>query len=58
MSRLLLTLDEVADQLAVSRRTVNRLVAEGHLPVVWVRGAKRVTIGDLHSYVDKAQTKP
>ncbi len=50
--RLLLTKGEVADQLGVSVRTVERLVAAGHLPLVSVEGSRRIRVGDLAKYVD------
>lgn len=39
---VLLTLDEAATRLAVSRRTVERLVSTGRLPAVKVGAATRV----------------
>jgi excisionase family DNA binding protein len=43
----LLTLDEAAQRLAVSRSTVKRLVAFSQLPVVRLRGCVRVRPGDI-----------
>ena len=54
--RLLLTKGEVADQLGVSVRTVERLVAAGHLPLVSVEGARRIRVSDLAEYVDGLAT--
>ena len=48
----LLTLQEVADHLRVTRRTVTNLVNRGDLPVVRVAiRAPRVRRSDLASYV-------
>ena len=47
----LLTLDEVAGVLNVSRRTVNTVVAEGDLAVVHVRTQPRVTPEALDAYL-------
>jgi excisionase family DNA binding protein len=54
--RLLLTKGEVADQLGVSVRTVERLVAAGHLQLVSVEGARRIRVSDLAAYVDGLAT--
>ena len=49
---LLLTYDEAALELGgVSTRTVEREVAAGKLPVVTVRGAKRIARVDLEAYI-------
>lgn len=49
-----LALDYVAAGvvLGVSRRTVQRLVADGHLPVVEIAGCRRVRRSDLETYVE------
>lgn len=46
-----LTLDQVADRLQVSRRTVNRLVAEGRIRPVRIGRSPRVTERELSAYV-------
>ena len=51
----LLTLDEVADLLQVSRRTLNTIVAEGELSVLKVRNQPRVTPEGLQAYLRGAQ---
>jgi len=43
---------EAADQLGVSVRTVERLIAAGRLPLVHVEGAARLRVADLEAYVD------
>jgi excisionase family DNA binding protein len=51
MERLLVTPAEAAEALDVSERTLRRLVAEGQLPAVRVRGRLRVRPADLDRYV-------
>lgn len=46
-----LTLDQVADRLQVSRRTVDRIVAEGYLRPVRVGRHPRVTERELLAYL-------
>ena len=52
MARLL-NLDEVADALGVSRRTVEREVARGALSSQKVRGARRVSEAALAAYIER-----
>lgn len=49
---LLLDLDETAQQLAVSRRTVERLVNEGSLRSVRVLQSRRIARSDLEAFVE------
>ena len=49
--RLLITKSEAAEQLGVSLRTIERLIAAGRLPLVHVEGAARVRVADLGEYV-------
>lgn len=54
MSKLLLTLDEVAEALAFDRRTIERMASAGTLPVVYPRPrSPRVRRADLESYVNE-----
>lgn len=48
-----LTIPQVADRLKVSRNTVYRLISDGDLPVVEVRGKSRVAESDLQQYIDR-----
>jgi excisionase family DNA binding protein len=48
---LLMDYDQVARKLAVSQRTVRRLVADGSLPGVRVGGRALVRLADLEAYV-------
>lgn len=47
----LLTVGEVADRLAVSKRTVETMIAEGELKPVRVRGARRFERTAIDAYV-------
>jgi excisionase family DNA binding protein len=49
----LLTLAEAADQLRVSRRTLERYMTEGSLPVVRLpSGHRRIRRADLEAMID------
>jgi excisionase family DNA binding protein len=50
--RLLITKAEAAEQLGISVRTVERLIAAGRLRLVHVEGAARLRVADLEAYVD------
>jgi excisionase family DNA binding protein len=52
VGRLLVTKAEAAEQLGISVRTVERLIAAGRLPLVHVEGAARLRVADLEAYVD------
>lgn len=48
----LLTVDEVAARLRVSRRSVYRLIEEGRIrPIHPVPGKTRITVRELEAYV-------
>lgn len=47
----LLTLDDVAAHLAVSRSTAERLVREGEIVPLWIAGARRFTPAALNAFV-------
>ena len=51
----LLTADQVAGKLSVSKRTVYRMVAVGELPAPVKRNRKwaRWPVTDVHAYLDK-----
>ncbi|MEV6925494.1 helix-turn-helix domain-containing protein [Dactylosporangium sp. NPDC051485] len=57
---LLLTVDEVATALRLSKSYVKKLIAAGAIPSVKVGRSRRVRFGDLKSYVDAlpAETDP
>ena len=48
---ILLTTDEVAETLAVSNRTVRRLMEEGKLKSVLIGKSRRVRLFDLQTFV-------
>lgn len=54
---MLLTLPETAHLLAVSRSTVERLVARGDLLGVRVAGSTRIRRGDLDAYIAALPTR-
>jgi len=57
--RLLITKGEVAERLSVSVRTIERLVATGRLPQVYVEHSARIRIKDLEAYVNSlTETQP
>ena len=49
----LLTPDEAAQFLSISKRTVKRLVAEGHLHAYKIRRSMRFKMEDLEAYVEQ-----
>lgn len=50
---LLLTLDEAAEVLGVSRRTVSTLIADGSLKSLKVRRARRIRRADLDTFIKR-----
>lgn len=53
----LLTIDQVAERLGVSRRTVNTLIAEGELRPLRIRAARRFMPGAVEDYLRRAATR-
>lgn len=49
---LLLTVPQTADRLAVSRSTVYRLIDDGALETIHVRGNRRIRLSALQRYLD------
>jgi excisionase family DNA binding protein len=54
---MLLTLPAVALQLGISRRTLEREIADGRVPVVMIRGAVRIDEIDLQAYIQQSRIK-
>lgn len=54
--RLLLTYEETARVLSVSRKTIYRLTGAGDLPVVKVGGLMRIHRDDVEAYVEQNRT--
>ena len=52
----LLSLETAADRLAVSTRTLRRLLAAGDLPSVRIRAARRIIATDLAAYIASRST--
>lgn len=52
----LLTLDEVAERLQVSRRTVQRHIKAGKLVAIKMNRAVRVRHSDLEKFIEEHQT--
>ena len=55
MHDTLLTLSAASERLAVSERTVRRLIDTGDLPPIRVRGAIRVSAADIAALIDRAR---
>ena len=56
--RLLFTVDEAAEHLRCSRRTVERLIARGDLVPVHVASRRRLRIEDLDAYLERGREPP
>jgi excisionase family DNA binding protein len=54
MTNQLLTLDQVADRLSVSRSTVSRLLKQSHLRSARIGGNRRVLESDLEAFIKSA----
>ena len=52
----LLSLETAAARLAVSTRTLRRLLAAGDLPSVRIRAARRILASDLSTYIASKST--
>jgi excisionase family DNA binding protein len=53
----LLRMKAAAVRLGVSVRTLYRIIAEGGLPLVHIRGCSCLREADLTAYVEKSRTK-
>lgn len=53
MDKLLLTPNEAAEALSVSRSKIYELLADGKLRSVRVDGCRRIPVHELRSYVDR-----
>lgn len=54
-SRLLVDYEDAAWRLSVSRRTVERLVGDGRLPVVHVGGRRLIAVDELAGFVARSR---
>lgn len=57
MSRLLLDLDETAETLSISRRSVQQLIYKGELASVAIGRSRRVAVEDLEAYVNRLRAE-
>jgi excisionase family DNA binding protein len=53
MQKALLTVDEAAEILSLSPRTLSRLVRQGEIPIVRVGRLVRVRTADIHAWVER-----
>lgn len=51
---MLVSINRASELLAISPRTVRRLVARGDLPAVRIGRAVRIPLASVHSYIDRA----
>jgi excisionase family DNA binding protein len=51
MCRLLVTVDEAADALCVSRATIYKMLDDGRLPSLRLGRSRRIRRGDLEDFV-------
>lgn len=54
--KLVLTVEETAEALAVSIRTVERLIAKGELPSRKIGWRRVIPLAALHKYLNNAET--
>ena len=52
---MLLSLPTAAKELGISRRTLEREIADGRLAVVEIRGAVRIDESDLQAYIRQSR---
>jgi excisionase family DNA binding protein len=53
MTRLLLTVNEAAEALGISRAMVYRLINAGELHTVKIGKARRISVEELQKYVER-----
>ncbi|HEV2372750.1 MAG TPA: helix-turn-helix domain-containing protein [Streptosporangiaceae bacterium] len=57
MSRLLLTVPEAAEALAISRSKLYELIASGAVASIRIDGSRRIPLTALDAYVSKLLTE-
>ena len=57
MTRLLLTVPEAAQALAISRSKLYELLASGQLASIRIDGSRRVPVDALNDYIDALMRK-
>jgi excisionase family DNA binding protein len=53
MARLLLTVPEAAETLAISRSKLNELLASGAIASIRIDGSRRIPVAALEEYVSR-----
>jgi len=53
VDRLLVTIDEAAQSLAVSRRTLYRLIDSGDVDTIRIGSARRIPVSSLHRFGER-----
>lgn len=54
-SRILRTVEEAARQLRISERTLRKLIAEGAIEIVRIRGKLFITQAAVDAYIDSSR---
>jgi len=49
--RTFLSVTEAGERIGVSRKTAYNFVHDGVLPVIWMRGVRRIPVGALEQWV-------
>lgn len=57
MTDEVLTLDEVAERLKLTRRFIEKLIVSGELRAIKIGGATRVLASDLKNFLDSRPSK-
>lgn len=55
---MILTIDQAAESIGVSSKTLRREIAAGRLPVVKIRKCLRIAPADLKDYIDQCRSDP
>lgn len=50
----LLAVDGVAERLSVSKRTVERLIEDGEIDPIWIRGQRRFCQKEVRDYIRRS----
>lgn len=57
ISRFLLTVEEAARSLSLSRMSVYRLLQRQELPSVKIGGSRRISVAALQAYIEKLEAE-
>ena len=58
MATALLTYQETADRLRITVRTLYRIIDDGDLPPIKIRGSLRISVADLEAYLQRQRKGP